>query len=153
MSQDLSLPLCFHDTKFDPPCEVTWSDLNTTPKIITIILSSAHNCKYKVRLTQILALEAFGNFVDNWTENEIEQNVQHHVSPITFIRARSANTEEDDNKKTNEDGTITQEVVQENSASVILHHQGAQVDGVAEVTVCHFLSWQGRSIESSLGVY
>lgn len=105
-----------------------------------------------MRLPQILALEAFRNFVNDWTENEIQQNVQHHVSPVTFGRARSADTEEDDNEKANEDGTIAQEVVQENSASVILHHQGAQVDSVAEVTVCYFLAWQRRPVESSLGI-
>jgi len=75
-----------------------------------------------MRLTQIFALEALWNLVHNWYKNEIKQNIQNHVSPVTVLRTRSGNAQQDDNEHANDDGCITDGVIEPDFTSVASHH-------------------------------
>ena len=75
-----------------------------------------------MRLTQIFALKALWNLVHNRNKNEIKQNIQNHVSPVTVLRTRSGNAQQDDNKHTNDDGRITDGVIEPDFTSVASHH-------------------------------
>jgi len=101
-----------------------------------------------MRLTQILTLEALRNFVNNWDENEIKQNIQNHIAPVTFLRTGSSNTQQNNNKHTNDNSCISDGVIEPNLTSVASHHNCTKIKSVLETLKCDFVFWKIRGIEA-----
>ena len=102
-----------------------------------------------MRLTQIFALEALRNLVYNWNEKEIKQNVQDHVTPVAVLRTGGCNTQENNDKHTNDDGCITDGIVEPDFTSVTSHHDSAEIESVLESLESDFVFWKIRTVESS----
>ena len=93
-------------------------------------------------LTKVLALEALRNFVNDWYENEIQQNVKDHVTPVSFFRAGCSNSQKNDEQHSNHDDAVANRIIHEDFSSVVLHHNCAQIKRILEITESYLFLWK-----------
>jgi len=69
--------------EFNPTCKIPRSYLNISFQVVSVIFSSANDCKNEMGFSEVSALEALANFENNRYENEVQKDVKDHVSPVS----------------------------------------------------------------------
>lgn len=138
--------------EFNPSSKVPRSHLHASLEVVSIVLGPAYHRQHKMSLSQKFTLKALRYLPNDWDKNEIEKYIQHHVSPVAALGVGSGNTQEDDNEQSDKHCGISDGVVQQDLPSVVLHHQGAEVQSFVEVSEGHILLPKVRVFVSFLGV-
>lgn len=152
-SEVFSVVILIKRRKFDPPTEVSWSDFDSTSQVIPVVLCSTHHRQNKMSLSQIFALETLWNFVNDRTQNKVEQNIQHHVAPVTRGRVGCWNSKNNNEHQSKYNEPISCHIIHVYLSPVVFHHCRCKVDGVLKFSESHLFFRERRLFESLTGVW
>jgi len=109
--------------ELNPSSKVSWSALNTSLKIVSVVFCSADNGQNQMSLSQVLVLETFRNFVHYRHHDEIQKHVKNHISPIALRRARSSKPEPRNQNEPEEVDSAPNHVINQNLPPIVLDHR------------------------------